>query len=112
MMKLSYSLILLPVIALLTLLFTTNPQSMPSFVLIIPFVLFFAILLFISFVSLRRNGMARRSSWGIAAFMALLPTLLLVFQSLGQLTSRDIITIFAFFVLAYFYLMRVRGSVK
>jgi hypothetical protein len=111
-MKLSYSLILLPIITLLVLLFTTDPQSTPSFVLIIPFVLIFTSLLFISFGTLRRRGMNKRSSWGVAAFIALLPTLLLVFQSLGQLTSRDIITIFAFFALTYFYLMRIRGSAK
>jgi len=42
-----------------------------------------------------------------ALLCAGLPTLLLAMQSVGQLTIRDIVTLFVFFGITYFYMSRM-----
>lgn len=100
------------VIALLLLLFETNPRSVSSAVLVIPFVLIFLVLFLSISYFLRVEGFTKKSSWAVAVFVAMLPTLLLVLQSIGQLTIRDVATIVALFLIAYFYVARVDGSVS
>jgi len=96
---------------LLTLLLcTTQPARLPSAVLIVPFALMFAILaLTISLaIGWRHGGMSARALR--AGFLgAVLPILLLVLQSVGQLTVRDALTLFALFGITYFYMSKVNA---
>lgn len=94
---------LLAVIMLVSLLFGTNPRDVSSLILIAPFIFIFLILFFIAISLIRLRGFTRKSSLIMAAFMALLPTVLLVLQSIGQLTVKDVITIIALFAIAYFH---------
>jgi hypothetical protein len=90
----------------------TDPRRMPSFMLIVPFVGLFMLLIGgISFV-LRRRGLSRSKSIRMASFLAGLPIILLVLQSIGQLTPRDVITILALFVISYFYVSRANTIVE
>lgn len=94
------------------LLFTTNPQTLPSVVLIVPFVLVFWIIFFmLVFIGLSR-GMPRAKLVRAGGFGAALPTLLLILQSLGQLTPRDVFTVLVLFCIAYFYMTRITGSAQ
>ena len=97
----------IPVALLALLLFGTNPRNINSAVLVAPFVLIFLILFLSASYFLLAKGFTRKASWAIAAFIALFPTLLLVLRSIGQLTVRDVATIAALFVIAYFYVARV-----
>lgn len=94
-------------VLLLGLLMATNPTSLPSWVLIVPFILLFATIWFISFSKFRSHDMSRLRSVRLSLVLAGLPVSLLLLQSIGQLTVRDIITILAFFALAYFYISRI-----
>lgn len=94
-------------VVLLLLLFGTNPQEISSAALVAPFALIFLMLFLVAAYFFRIKGFTRRSSWTMATFLALLPTLLLVLQSIGQLTVRDVFTIIALFVIAYFYTSHV-----
>lgn len=94
------------------LLLLTDPRQLPSVVLILPFLLLFLILS-LTAAAVSRPYIAVRSrrlrmSFTLGAF----PVLLLVLQSLGQLTVRDTLAILALSAIAYFYISRfgVRAS--
>lgn len=96
------------ILALTILLLTmTNPNTVVSVVLVGPFVLLFGILYYLVLIVLgQRGGKGILSRWRpspIAALVASFPTLLLVLQSIGQLTMRDIVTSGILYVIAYFY---------
>jgi hypothetical protein len=99
------SLAAISILALL--LFGTDPRNVSSVTLVAPFVLIFLILFFIFSYFLKMRRFNIKASWIIATFIALLPTLLLVLQSIGQLTARDVATIMALFAIAYFYASRI-----
>jgi NADH:ubiquinone oxidoreductase subunit 3 (subunit A) len=89
-----------------------HPQNLPVLALIVPFVLLFVALfgtwnLFL--VIQRRIGGARRvplrAKWFGAALCGGL-VLLLVLQSLGQLSLRDVLTVVAITVIGYVYAVR------
>jgi hypothetical protein len=95
---------------LAVLLGSTQPAKLPSVVLIVPFALMFAILaLTIALaVGWRHGGMSARALR--AGFLgATLPILLLILQSVGQLTVRDALTLFALFAITYFYMSKVNA---
>lgn len=95
------------------LLCSTEPTHLPSAVLIVPYLLIFCVLTaLISYLVSIRSGVYGRQQVRIGAFGAALPTLLLVLQSVGQLTMRDALTIVAVFVIAYFYLAKRRAIVR
>jgi hypothetical protein len=94
----------------LILFVSTDPGSIPPFLLIIPFVLL-AISAYLGIsllLSMRDMPQKRRQS--IAIIATGLPILLLVLQSIGQLTVRDVITTSAVFLLSYFYISRTVSS--
>lgn len=105
-------LVLATVTALALLLFGTNPRSISSVALVAPFVLIFLLLFLLGSSFFRTKGFTRKTSWIVAAFIAVLPTLLLVLQSIGQLTIRDVATIAALFAIAYFYVTRAGGPIS
>lgn len=105
-MKFLVSLSIICILVLGVLLFATSPTSITSIMLVAPFVLIFStIFSVVSLVLLRRN-MGRLQRIRLSATFAGLPVALLVLQSIGQLTFRDIATIFALFALSYFYFKR------
>jgi hypothetical protein len=94
-----------------TLLFaTTDPSKVLSPILIVPFLLIFISLWsFVSFV-LQQRGMTKTKSTRVGGLCAGIPLLMLILQSIGQLTLRDILTIAALFSLSYFYISRTTVS--
>jgi hypothetical protein len=61
---------------------------------------------------LERRGLSRLRSLRLGGFLAALPIVLLIFQSIGQLTVRDVATILALFVISYFYIIRVNTKTE
>ncbi len=86
---------------------STDPSRIPSVLLITPFLLIFTILVLLVMVVLRWQGLSMLRSLRLAIMSAVLPTLVLVLQTLGQLTIRDLLTIAALFAITYFYLSRI-----
>lgn len=97
------------ILLLLFLLFGTSPRDVSSALLVAPFVLIFITLFLVVAYFFTARGFTKRLGWTIATFFALLPTLLLVLQSIGQLTIRDVATIVALFMMAYFYTLRANN---
>ena len=93
-------------IILLLILVATDPQGLPSILLVTPFVLIFIILLAILSIVLRSRGMSEAGRLRLAILGAVTPVFLLIMKSLGQLTLRDTLAIFALFAVAYFYTSR------
>jgi len=99
--------------ALLAILTTTQPARLPSVVLIVPFVLMFAILaLTISLLIAWRHKALSFKAVRAGCMAASLPMVLLILQSVGQLTLRDGVTLVALFLLTYFYLSKVTTVVR
>jgi hypothetical protein len=96
----------LVVMALLVLFVTTDPQKLPSFLLIIPFIIIFVFIFFSAKWFMLRHASTSRKANRIAVLCASLPTLLFVLLSLGQLTVKDVATTGILFVLSYFYISR------
>jgi Mn2+/Fe2+ NRAMP family transporter len=96
--------------ALLVLFLGTDPNKVPSFVLVFPFILLFVTLLSLAFILLQKRGMAVSRSMRIGALCAAVPIILLILQSIGQLTLKDVLTIGALFVVSYFYMSRLSTS--
>jgi hypothetical protein len=101
--------LLLVWISLPVFLLVTNPETLPLPLLIIPFVLLFAVL-YISAKTIIKTFLkdvpAKRRQT-MAVVFALLPTLLILLASIRQLTVRDIAIIFGLLILLMFYLRRV-----
>lgn len=92
---------------LLLFLFTTNPQSIPSVLLIVPFVLLFIIITSGMPLVFSAQQLAKTKALKIGATVAAVSVLLLGLQSLGQLTLRDVFAVIVFFGVAYFYASRL-----
>lgn len=90
------------------LLFTTNPQRMPLPVLILPFILIFALLWLLLRMILRYfyPQTPKRKLDFFAGLLSAFPVVCLLLQSVGQFSSRDFITLAALFVVLWFYLNR------
>jgi len=99
--------------SLVTIVTTTQPARLPSVVLIVPFVLMFAILaLTIALAIAWQQGNMTFKAIRAGCMAALLPILLIVLQSVGQLTFRDGLTLAALFVITYFYMSKVNAAVS
>jgi hypothetical protein len=97
------------------LLLFTNPSKLPSALLIAPFILLFLSIYVtvLEVMKLMRGGdlnkiVGLRASRPrlIAGLIAGFPILLLVLQSIGQLTAWDVLTVVALFIIAYFYIIK------
>ena len=107
--------ILVPWALTVLILVLTNPSKLPSALLIAPFLLLFVAiyLTVIEILHLLRGGeqnkivglRAARPRL-IAGLIAGFPVLLLVLQSIGQLTAWDVLTVVAIFIIAYFYILK------
>ncbi len=105
---LKFKLIIGSLCILIVMLCTTQPNRLPSFVLVVPFVFIFcALWLAIAAVLSWFYDRSATKNLRAAALAAVLPMLLLILQSIGQLTVRDVLIIIALFGLAYFYMARM-----
>jgi len=93
---------------LLSILLLTDPQMLPSVILIAPFVLIFVALLACIIAVLGLYGdMPWRRKLRVGLAGAFIPVILLILQSLGQLTFRDVLAVFILFGVVYFYLSKL-----
>lgn len=107
--------VLLPWMCTLLLLLLSSPSKLPSAVLILPFLLLFIAIYTtaLEILHLLRGGeqnrvVGMRASRPrlISGLFAGFPVLLLVLQSIGQLTAWDVLTVVALFIVAYFYIIK------
>ena len=86
----------------------TNPSHLPLVLLVLPFMWLFTVIFWsvwlLAGLSKTLNPVRRRIL--VAGATAMLPSLLLVFQSIHQLTGRDVLLTVAFIGLAVFYVSR------
>jgi hypothetical protein len=104
-------------IFLLGFMLLTEPQNLPVLLLIVPFVLLFVacsslwklVSAIVQHYRLERaaENRARRLRYTVCGGLVVL----LVLQSLGQLTVRDVLTIAAIAVIGYLYIGRARPQV-
>jgi hypothetical protein len=101
------------------LLIATNPAKLPSALLIAPFLfLYVSIYLTVKEILNLMRGGDQRKIVGlkasrprlIAGLIAAFPVLLLVLQSIGQLTAWDVLTVVALFIVAYFYIIKTSAA--
>ena len=107
---------LLTVYALaILLLVLTSPEKLPPILFIVLFVLLFFVIYFTAIEIMRllkrgsQNGdigVRMRRTRMTAALGASFPVLVLLLQSIGQLTSWDMLTVTALFITAYFYIIK------
>jgi hypothetical protein len=110
-----YIRIVIPLAALVIFMTTTNPQALPSVLLVMPFVLFFLTVYMTMLALFELSGMMHGRIFGsglirprvVAGLVAGFPTLLLVLQSIGQLTPKDALTATGIFIVAYFYVAKL-----
>lgn len=90
-------------------LLITNPEELPLAMLVVPFILLFAMLYITARVGLRiifpSISTARQRL--LAVLIGALPTLLLILASIKQLTVRDTAIVVGLLVMLVFYLRRV-----
>ena len=106
--KNNYLLFLIPSTLLLLMFFFTNPNSLPVYFLILPFILIFILLLSIFnilvtkiFFLNRKSKIGRRKIITISS--SLLLTILLALQSIGQLGIRDLLMVLILSTILIFY---------
>lgn len=95
---------------LLGLFFSVDPNRVPSFMLVLPFILLFVAIFALVAFAMQKWGVTGARNFKVAALCASLPVLLLVLQSIGQLTPRDILTVAVLFILSFFYISRTTLS--
>ena len=90
---------------LILILFTTSPENMPLPVMLIPFLVIF-ICLYLTIDLMMRyllKNLSIRSRMRTSIILAILPVLILILQSINQLTIRDVTITFVLFLLLIFY---------
>ena len=97
---------------LLVFLLTTNPHNLPIGWLLVPFVWAF-VTLFMTFRAvlpvLWKTAPWRRIN-GFAAALAFIPVVLLILDSINELTPRDVLLVSCFTIIAMFYISRLRPT--
>ena len=86
----------------------TNPQDLPLPIVLLPFIwLFIAIFVAAQWlVQLRAEKLDKRRRMLLAGVSAALPVLLLVFESVHQLSVRDVLIVVALLASISFYMTR------
>ena len=97
-------------LALTVLLSNTDPRRIPPFLLVLPFIIIFAILFNVVLMILDLIRTQSAENKKLAGLCAGLPSLLLILQSIGQLTARDVLIIIVLFVVSYFYILKTAIS--
>jgi hypothetical protein len=93
----------------------TSPHTQPSVLLIVGALALLILLSSVSNLILIMTGLRSRLTRGmrrgVIVLFALLPTLLLMLQSIGQLTVRDVLILSGLFIIGLFYAIRMRQAV-
>lgn len=86
----------------------TDPQQLPLPIILLPFVwLFLAIFVGVNgLVKMRVSGLVPKRRIVVAGVCATLPVLLVVFESIHQLTIKDVLIVFALVATMSFYVLR------
>jgi hypothetical protein len=97
--------------ALVTFMMIFQPQKLPVVILIVPFVLLFWALytLWQLFFAMRIRFTAKEtgpSTGRLGVAICMTTVFLIILQSLGQLTVRDVLTILAIVLIGYAYVAR------
>lgn len=98
----------------LAFLMTTNPKKLPSVLLVLPFIFLFLGSFTVVLILLKWLARSKPNLFGVrlgrpklmATLLVGFPVLLLILQSIGQLTTKDTLTAVAIFVVAYFYVIK------
>lgn len=102
-----YGLLLLLYISGPLFLLFTNPQNMPLPLLVLPFLwLFIALFTGSWWLLQRRQGISRQQTILVSSLIAALPVLLAIFQSIHQLSIKDVLLSVGIVVLAALYMLR------
>ncbi|HSX27687.1 MAG TPA: hypothetical protein VLG25_02800 [Patescibacteria group bacterium] len=110
-MKISRKLIISGLVLSLGLvLLSTDPNRLPLPFLMLPFIIIFLTIflstLFIFQAKSKSNTLVNQKSLAIAFTLAFIPVLLIIFQSLHQLSSKDVIISLVLAVGILFYLLK------
>jgi hypothetical protein len=89
----------------------TNPQTLAPIVLIVPFILFFlslffAVIFVTTVITKTDQPTIKRKSFLFSILLAGYPVMLLLLQSIGQLSLRDVITLTLLFGVSALYIGR------
>jgi len=101
---------------LLAIMFNTNPEQVPPYVSMVIFLTLYGVVVSLGWFALalvRFLGAFHwtvKRQWRYAAIGAILPVALLLLQSIGQLTIRDVALLFVFGGLVTLYLRRSRQT--
>lgn len=95
--------------ALLVFMFTTNPRDLPVGWLLAPFILLFMALFLTFKATLWRPGgkFGDRKARVMCGVAAAIPTLILLLDSVNQLTIRDSLILIAFGLIGLFYIAKL-----
>lgn len=95
-------------VSLPVLLLTTDPQKLPLPLLFLPIILVYAacaLSVYLAF-SWLRPGMDNKKRRFIALFTGTLPTLLVILQTIQQLSIRDLLIVVILFALLVWYMQK------
>ncbi len=99
-------------IASFLVLVLTSPRSVPSLLLIVGFIalggILYAILQIVLAVSGIHSHLSAAARRSIVMLVVVLPVLLVIMQSIGQLSVRDVLTLGSLFAIGVFYVARAR----
>lgn len=85
----------------------TNPHNLPLPLIILPFLWLFTVLFVTSSLILKsRKGITKRKIVIVAGVIASLPVLLAIFQSIHQLSIKDVLLSLGLVLLAAWYVLR------
>jgi hypothetical protein len=100
--------IILPVLLISGPIFilTTNPHHLPLPLLMIPFLWVFAIIFFTILPFLSNRGVTNKKSVISAGIIGAVPVVLVVFQSISQLSVKDVVLAAVLILLASIYIYK------
>jgi len=88
-------------------LVTTDPSRLPLVLLVVPFLWLFAVLSVTTWLILKnRPSVTRKQAVLVSGVMATIPVLLAIFQSIHQLSLRDVLLSTGLVLLAAVYMLR------
>lgn len=85
----------------------SNPEKLPLAMLVVPFLWLFAVVFILVLRLVRSRVGSKRRRAIIAGTAAALPVLLLVLQSIHQLSVKDVLLVFVLLAAVGFYLSKV-----
>lgn len=106
--------VLVMYLGLLFFLLSTQPGNLPVGVLLVPVIWLFlamfntVLLVFDLVVRPKQYHSAYKKRYAVAALGAGAPTLLLILNSISQLTARDVLIVLVFTIAALLYLQRIK----